>query len=446
MDDSRIISGKQLSGIIIVAIGSLLVVSLIVKAPSELFVLAVLLGLLFIGISFRNITIGYLMIIFFFCSRVLEYIPSSPGKGGLLTPLFFMEAVLLGLFITYVLVNRIKFLPLRYQTIAMLSFFTISLASAFLTGWFSMMIFKAIFVLIFVYLLTSYLVSNFMIAHNVFRVLALSGIALSVGVLLQFKELKLQRLYTVEGLRTGSVGLIDPNELAVFLVMFIPTVVYLVIYEKHWFWRIISYVSLPLFLAGMVVGISRTGFIALIVCSIFIFIYFKNKKITIYFTVILIVFFVTTPIIYWDRIGTILTDPTYGGRQGIFESAIELIKEDPFTGKGFGSFSEEMYLRSLQEYSAHNMYINIIAESGLFMLFLYMSIFGKTVYDIRALSKKLCNPEKTFLKSIEITIYIFFIGALTLDTKLRIPIYIYIGLVMAMHKYFFESVNKKSLK
>lgn len=61
----------------------------------------------------------------------------------------------------------------------------------------------------------------------------------------------------------------------------------------------------------------------------------------------------------------------FNGRQGLWNLAIDMFKSSPLLGKGFGCFSEYAELYDAISNSAHNFYLQVLAELGLIGIFLY---------------------------------------------------------------------------
>jgi len=210
-------------------------------------------------------------------------------------------------------------------------------------------------------------------------------------------------------------------------------------YDEKRLWRIIAKGSLLLFLVAIVLGRSRMGFIALVLCSLMIIYSFRSQKVTLTLLVIITCFLVVASIcdrenLFWGRMRTIASDQNWGERRLLFQTGFDMIKESPLVGKGYGSFRDECYTKTGKRWASHNTYIQIASEFGLIVLLLFLSIFGKTIYDIRSLKRKLADNDhrKKFLTSVEISIYVFLICSMSSHIIFLFLAYIHIGLISAL--------------
>jgi len=80
----------------------------------------------------------------------------------------------------------------------------------------------------------------------------------------------------------------------------------------------------------------------------------------------------------------------------IWQGAIDMIKESPFLGKGLGTFMDyfSQYVPNMSACYAHNCYLQIWAESGIFTLIAFLALAGFIVY--RGIRISLRNKQDEF--------------------------------------------------
>ena len=156
---------------------------------------------------------------------------------------------------------------------------------------------------------------------------------------------------------------------------------------------------------------GKRSFTALIFISyIIIYLLYNNKrnnikflKLTSFLTIGLILAYLCVPAVRLvvERVQEYSGDTTYNGRLYYWLAALEIFSLNKFFGIGIGCFSlyfDHYFHRSgnLEAYDAHNVYIQLLAETGIIGEILFVSLFLVCLIKTLALLKK--NIIKNDLK------------------------------------------------
>jgi len=190
----------------------------------------------------------------------------------------------------------------------------------------------------------------------------------------------------------------NPNALAAYLTCVIPIVLSLAL----WKWKK-AFVKAGLFLISAILVIfslwtlSRGGWLGAISGLIFIILIVNYQRIRKVFWPL----FLTSYIFLVPLIGLILfffQNRRDSYRFVIFRGAWEMIKEHPLLGKGIGTFMDYcvLYAKSDIAYYAHNCYLQMWAESGIFSLLSFLLFVGYVFYR----SIKVILEERRSLKQL----------------------------------------------
>ncbi len=218
--------------------------------------------------------------------------------------------------------------------------------------------------------------------------LALQGILLKIGYppFLGGEVFVRQDVIQVKG-----VGIFaDPNDLAMALVCFVPFL--MPAFHKGFMARN-NFLGLPLLVtqvAGVLVTLSRGGILGLAMVGWY---YFKRRVGTLLTVGIMIVLFYA--LLAVPRMGSI--DPHRGsgrGRLVLWGDALYVFTRHPVFGMGVGLFPVNYF------WTAHNSYLLVLAETGLFGTFFWLALFYsafREIYYMRRLPRpppyieQMCN-------------------------------------------------------
>ena len=85
----------------------------------------------------------------------------------------------------------------------------------------------------------------------------------------------------------------------------------------------------------------------------------------------------------WDRLSTIQSEVSEGtltNRTRIWSAGLEVFREHPLTGVGFGAFGESVYSRLDIVYVAHNSYLSVLVELGLIGELIFFATLASSFY------------------------------------------------------------------
>ena len=200
--------------------------------------------------------------------------------------------------------------------------------------------------------------------------------------------------YHVQGPADSFIG--GNNEVALALVMTIPLMRYLQLYEKNkWVryglaaWMLITVIS-------AVGSQSRGALLALAAMGALIWLKGRKKLVTAVLLLVSVGMVVTImPQSWFDRMGTIRSyeqDGSALGRINSWHFAYNLALSRPFTGGGFESFTRDLFLVYAPEpenvHDAHSIYFEMLGEHGFVGLGLYLLIWLLTWRTASKLSKQ----------------------------------------------------------
>ena len=195
----------------------------------------------------------------------------------------------------------------------------------------------------------------------------------------------------------------NPNDLAgMCLLMFALSVGMLVTDRRLWIraCALAGAIVLPLVI---LLTQSRGAFVAMLAISAFALKgYLRSGKTMLWATVALAALAFVTPDSVWNRLGTlkevtneqsaVKADDQGSARQRleIWKVASTIFAENPVTGVGMGAYSKAHYVTSqrtnfdptaLGGRDAHSTYLNLLAETGLPGLLLFLTVIGTAMLD-----------------------------------------------------------------
>lgn len=171
----------------------------------------------------------------------------------------------------------------------------------------------------------------------------------------------------------------NPNGFGAYFVCCLPILISL----AHWRWKnrvvaLIVFFTCVISLVALLFTFSRGGWLGAFVGFLIMIILFKKKKfVTLAFGGFLLSLFLSPP--FLKRVMFSFGSSGDSQRYVIWQGAIAMIRENPFLGKGLGTFMNyfEQYTPSLDGiYYAHNCYLQMWAESGIFTLVAFLSLVG----------------------------------------------------------------------
>ena len=216
---------------------------------------------------------------------------------------------------------------------------------------------------------------------------------------------------------SGPIG--DANFYAQILVVLVPFGLERFWHEKSKLLRLLAIGAAAITSLAIFLTFSRGGFLALLLVMLLTFLWIRPKFKYILFALILIApLALFIPKVYFERIGTItelipsstderLSDRAFRGRASEWKAAIMMFEDHPFLGVGLGNYpvhyqqySRDIGLDSrLSQRSAHSLYLQIAAETGvvglsLMVLILFIATRGILTARKRMIAAGLHEPAR----------------------------------------------------
>jgi len=225
----------------------------------------------------------------------------------------------------------------------------------------------------------------------------------------------------------------NPNILAAELVLIVPIAITLIMNVNRVLIKFIIFLCLSSIIMAIVLTFSRAGMATLCIVLFLSFLQIvfggKRKAFTLLFlfVVFALIAVAAIPFIpneYWERMGTI-TDTkeiSIASRLDAWKLALNMIREHPFTGVGYGLFKYEFMTAAITSaeiktkfvlYHAHNLYLHTGAEAGILSALLVLIIIGYAWIQLRRARRNLEKNGETLLAGIsgalEISLMAFFL-------------------------------------
>ena len=177
-----------------------------------------------------------------------------------------------------------------------------------------------------------------------------------------------------------SVGTFEnPNALAIFLVLSLPCVMYVI--ERKLYNKFFGYLLISLIVSGIVCTVSRKGIITMIMVFIIYDFLQRNFKRFIAFSIAggIAVLILAGSAIFFERFNKEEINDQIQGKWAMTIAGWEMFKTKPISGLGFKGYFENFgkYFRHsrIKKYDSHNMYITVLANYGLLGFIPFMMLF-----------------------------------------------------------------------
>ena len=248
----------------------------------------------------------------------------------------------------------------------------------------------------------------------------------------------------------GSFG--DSNYYCNAAVMILPMGAALLGQVKGFFKKSLVISLCLLITGGIVVAQSRGGFLGVII-MILLYIISSKKKFKSSFIAVtgLAIGLLFMPANFWERVKKIEVKETteIAGDDLSNKRRVELPRAgflmwsaNPIFGVGLGNYKENsiIYNPILNEINgpgvAHNTYIEMLGETGVFGFLLYLSIFFGSIRVLNKILRR--HPDSPFLynsaRSLKISMYCFFISAIFLSAQYSKFYWLLVFLIFSLHR------------
>jgi O-antigen ligase len=247
----------------------------------------------------------------------------------------------------------------------------------------------------------------------------------------------------------------DPNFFGIQQVLAVPLILSLFYTYKNKAVKIFLLSIFFLVLYTIVFTYSRTAMLALGAVLFLSFlrpIFFKRRNFTPLIIMILI-FLVLIPFVpteYWQRAKSItnLEDAAIRSRIGAWRLGLNMVRQNPFRGVGFGVFQYEYLKEAIiapdvsgiyqTAMFAHNSFIELAAEAGL-IAFVFFSLIIFSAFKYLKKAQKAFYEKGDFLMlhttmGLEVSLVAFLIGAFFLSNLWVLSIWIIIPLSVVLKK------------
>ena len=242
-----------------------------------------------------------------------------------------------------------------------------------------------------------------------------------------YKQHFLQHLLRADGLEQ------DTNYEALTLVTCVPLAVWMVRYETGPWWRCIGAVCAGLMTGGVLLTGSRAGLIAAVVMGLAAVVVSRRKILTLSLLVIAIaVGVVMAPVGLKSRFQSIKFEgaATNGDESSsrihyeLMKAGLAMIESYPLTGVGLERFKDvaPAYNRNLlrvagRRYIAHDTYIQIAAETGLPVLFLFLALLTTAILNCRAVRRSAEAPLTRMATAVQLGIIGYCVAAASVTAE-----------------------------
>ncbi|MBE6081476.1 polymerase [Acidilutibacter cellobiosedens] len=195
----------------------------------------------------------------------------------------------------------------------------------------------------------------------------------------------------------------NPNILAEYLIMSTPVSIGLFWYNKRFYKKVMFLVTSLILMLALILTLSRGGWLGF-AFGMLVFVLLVEKRLLLLLIPLGIGGVYLLPETIMNRIMSIgnLADSSNAYRIKIWKIAIDIIKDFPIAGVGFGyiPFKQvfETYIRTMPAYHAHNTYLETLAEMGIggFIIFIIL-IFILYKYSIK---KLIVNQKDRYIRTV----------------------------------------------
>ena len=255
----------------------------------------------------------------------------------------------------------------------------------------------------------------------------------------------------ISGLRIEGVTR-DPNYLSLILVPAIPLAIAVIKTNKNVIIRSAMILSIVFNVTTVLMTYSRGGVVALVVT--FIWILYDNRRYKI-FSVILIVIFLMLVYLFLTKFShhkkilhLIAKDGSFMQRMLLYKGGVKMIIANPIFGVGLGNFLiwSTHYTGLVSSLVAHNIFIQVGAETGLPGLAAFLLIIGISWFAIRhsqTLSNRIRNNQLIHLSvGLKISLFSFIVGSLFLTSHFDYALWILLAMAIALENITLQQLEK----
>lgn len=303
-----------------------------------------------------------------------------------------------------------------------------------------------------------------------YKIIVYSGILVSFLIIIQYYfGISLSNIFSYQESIFTQKDIIraigpfrDPNFASLNIVTLFPlTYFYTIGYLSGKRWRNFLILGIAIEIIAILLSFSRAGLIALLFAFLLIIIS-EKINIKIYFLIILLLIIIISFLPLQeikDRSSSVLkfyqninnpyylsiTYPSLWNRYNFMIGAWKMFKDNLIIGVGFGNFMYNIPQYSLLsvEAGAHNTYLELAAELGIFGAIVFLILLYLCWKNIN-ISLKLCNNKNIIpiLKGLKIGFLVYLFGALFLTAPTEKILWITFALSISITKFNLKSRKK----
>ncbi|MBW7937249.1 MAG: O-antigen ligase family protein [Flavobacteriales bacterium] len=239
------------------------------------------------------------------------------------------------------------------------------------------------------------------------------------------------------------------NTAARYFIVAIAFISYLRSENKYFLMRLLLLIAIGILLYGTILTLSRTGLLLLAGLISMSFVFQRANKNRLQVIIIIVVAIAVIWTYAENLLGILSTilpsvvegSDTVGLRYGLWQAGLRMWADHPILGVGMGRYVENLATYGWDlipphrlQLTAHNMYIAVLAETGLVGLGIFLAALIQNIADLRHSG---ANEEKT-LSSLSHTWLIVFLllllGGVTKTDQIDKLLWISIGIPLAIRQ------------
>lgn len=233
----------------------------------------------------------------------------------------------------------------------------------------------------------------------------------------------------------------DANDIALLFAMFLPVLAAEGMAQRG-IMRLVAWGGACIALLGMAMTQSRGGVIALAVVALQMVLSSRRRGLLLLaLGVAGAIFYMSADTAYWDRFALVgdasddynMTADT--GRLQLWKSGLSMLLRNPVLGVGVGQFAAANYTFGNGAYlTAHNTYIQVATEMGVFALWVYVCLLRNIIAFARegAASPSLDEAARMRWLGVRYGITAFMVGIFFVSQAFAISFYGFMAMVSAM--------------
>lgn len=276
------------------------------------------------------------------------------------------------------------------------------------------------------------------------------------GIYLKFTGMYINsndKLVLTEGLRIERMSstLDNPNNLAEFILLFLPIIFSMFLNEKSKFYKALLFIIVSIGLYVLIMTYTRTAWIAFLISFLIFIMFYDFKLLPIFLGIFIFVlpFLPSTIISRFDTIINFTKDSSFKHRINIWNVVRDLIRDYGFTGIGLGNsvfiseYSKYTNFLSTKAMHSHNLILNIWVEMGIVGVFSFLWFIIRNIVLILRNTIYLNNRD---IRNINIAIIsslsgIFFISLLEyiwFYPRIMVFFFYIVGIMISLIKIIME--------